>query len=109
MNDEVFMRERVEPCVEKHVDKRMEEHSEKTQQMQAQTMESMERFHKFQEEMTATIIGTLPPDPDKPSMWQALQDMIGWKKNVNKFLWMVAAVSITAIGGTVWAIIINSG
>jgi len=111
------MRNHVEPCVEKHVEKHvkkhvdecMAEHTEKTQEMQAQTLESMQRFHDFQEEMTATIIGKLPPDPDKPSMWQGLQDLIGWKKSVNKVLWICATSAIGAVITTIWALIRNSG
>lgn len=103
--EKAFMDEKVEP----YVDKRMEQHSEQTQAMQAQTMESMQKFHDFQQQMTQTIIGSLPPDPEKPSMWQALQDLIGWKKNVNKVLWIVATAAIGAVGTTVWALIVNSG
>ena len=79
---DTFMKEKVEPYVNARVDKCMEDHSEKTQAMQAQTMESMQKFHDFQQEMTATIIGTLPPDPDKPSMWSMLVDVYAWMKAV---------------------------
>ncbi len=99
------MKNKVQP----YVDKRIEEHSEKTQEMQAQTLASMQRFHEFQEQMTETIIGKLPPDPEKPCMWQALQSVLGWKKTVNKVLWIAATVAIGAIGGTIWTIIVNSG
>jgi len=106
---ETFLRDKVEPRIKEHVDRRFEDHMESTQAMQTQTIESMKRLHEFQDVMTATIIGTLPPDPDKPSMWESLQDLIGWKKTVNKFLWITATAAIGALVTTIWRMVISSG
>jgi len=102
-----FMR-KVKPLVEQTVKLSVKEHLEETRIMQKETNGLIKELKVFQSVMKETIIGKLPPDPNKPSMWQSLQEMILWRKGVNKVLWIACTSSIGALVAVVWKIIMSS-
>ena len=46
---------------------------------------------------------------DIDSVAVVVQDLIGWKKTVNKFLWITATAAIGALVTTIWRMVISSG
>lgn len=58
-------------------------------------IERIKELEDFQERLRRLIMGDIPPDPDKPSIWQALIELMKWKTAVNKFLW----IAVTALIG----------
>ena len=104
-----FMRRHVEPYVAQTIKDCVKEHTEATQTMHTQTREQMKQMAEAQTQLKDMLIGKIPPDPNNPSVWQSLQELIGWKKGVNKVLWIAVTSAIGAVIGTLWMLIRNSG
>ena len=100
-------RRKATPIVEEIVSKSMDDHMEETRILQSRQNGMINDLQTFQKSMIETIIGTLPPDPSKPSLWQSLQEMILWKKGVNKVLWVACTASISALVAVIWKIVLS--
>jgi len=105
---ETFMREKVEPCIKKHVGEQIADHMDKTETMHIQTLAHIADMHELQNIMNTTMFGKRPPDPENPGAWNYIMSLVGWKKNVNRVLWIGATVVIGLLCTAVWNLLITT-
>ena len=100
-------RRKATPIVKEIVGTSMQDHMEETRIMHSQQNDMIKDLQTFQKGMIETIVGSIPPDSSKPSMWQQLQELILWKKGVNKVLWVACTSSIGALVAVIWKLLLS--